>query len=164
MGFFDSLFGGGGGGISADKSSTSTTSVSTNDNRRTVAGEGINTEGDNNTTVIERADAGVLNSVAGVLGDMSFDLSQNIGTGFNSVKGLADVNAASNAAFLAALTANRDAELKSNAQSIRELADGFTAAKTADSAQVNQLAENGLKAGVIVAALGLLALLARKKS
>lgn len=163
MGFLSGLFGG--SGISANKASTAntTTNANTTDNRRTLTGDAVNLEGSGNTVSIERADASTLQAVAGVLGDMSFDLSQNIGAGFDTVRGLSDVNAASNAAFLNALTANRDAELKANAQSIRELSDGFAAAKGADAAAVNTLAKNGLAAAVAVAGLGLLVVILRNR-
>lgn len=154
-------------GLSANKSSSSSTTVNTADNRRTIAGEGINTEGTGNTTYVERADAGVLNSAASLLSDVSLDNAETVRAGLALAKDLG-VNTQTTAATLTDGFLKASNQAVSNLQAgqektLRTLTDAYNNAKTADAEQVNKLAEKSLLAVGALAGLGLLALLVSKK-
>lgn len=177
--------GGSSASTSATTSNTSTSSAvdnSTTDNRTvtTVTGDGVN--GSGNT--IQRADAGVLNATAGLLGDISFDMngtmqkafdngSALVSRGFDSADRFAEQVDKTTTAILGQQADVRRAEQEQQKGIIDSVTKSFVAAKNADSAQVSALAGETLKAAsgnqrnlliaVAVGVLGLVAIIFRKK-
>lgn len=148
---FGSLFSSGG----KSNSSTSTANNSTNDNKRTVSGDGINAEGNGNTFQVERADAAVLAGITGLLSDVSAD---NTATAAN----FAARTDATTARYLDAANQARRAELEQTSRVIEQASSAFATAKDGDSEKLVSVVKTGAAAAVVLG-LGAVLLVAFRK-